>query len=118
MVTPCSSDSRLTLFDPETSRMGRPTLIRLLITCAVLVSLLTALLVAGSSPARANISSTTVSISPISKVSPDLRKLIDSGHGTDRVNLIVRSTNSSPEGLVGSLLGLLGGTLKAVLATL
>ena len=98
--------------------MGSPKLFRLLTTCAVLVSLFSALVVAGASSVRASSGSASVSVTPVSKVSPDLRKLIDSGHGGDRVQLIVRSTNSSSLGLVGSLLELIGGTVKAVLSNL
>ncbi|HKE60505.1 MAG TPA: S8 family serine peptidase, partial [Pyrinomonadaceae bacterium] len=97
--------------------MGSPKLFRLLTTCAVLVSLFSALLVAGNSSVHASGGSTSVSAGPASKVSPDLRKLIDSGHGNDRVHLIVRA-NSASQGLVGSLLELLGGTVKAVLSNL
>jgi hypothetical protein len=99
--------------------MGSPKLFRLLTTFAVLVSLCSALFVAGNSSVRASGSNNnSVNSGPASKVSPDLRKLIDSGHGNDRVNLIVRSTSSSSQGLVGSLLQLLGGTLKALLLNL
>src|SRR5437867_7452457 len=95
--------------------MRRPQLIKQLVTLAMLFSLCTALAISTNSPVKA--ASDTLIGSPTSKVSPDLRKLIEAGNGSSRVKLIVQTTPSNP-GLIGGLLQVVGGTLKALLSNL
>ena len=52
------------------------------------------------------------------KISPDLRQLILSGNGDERVKVIVQSKPSSTGGLLGGLLNTVGGLLVGVLSNL
>src|SRR6185436_532971 len=92
--------------------MYRPQVFNRLIAVAVLVALCSALCLTDNTRARAanNASST-------SKISPDLRKLIESGNGSSRVKVIVQSKSSTPS-LLGGLLNTVGGLLVGVLSNL
>ncbi|HEY5445038.1 MAG TPA: S8 family peptidase [Pyrinomonadaceae bacterium] len=90
--------------------MRRPEFIKQLVTMAVLISLCTALVVSTNTKAKAALMPL-----PTSKVSPDLRELINSGNGNQRVKLIVQSTNP---GLLGALLQTVGGIVTSLLSNL
>jgi hypothetical protein len=96
--------------------MSRPHLFKRLVTAAVLVSLCSALLINTNTGAQAaNKPLTSLSST---KISPDLRQLILSGNGTERVKVIVQSKAGSNTGLLGGLLNTVGGLLVGVLANL
>src|ERR1044072_9173854 len=94
--------------------MSRP-LLKRLVTAAVLLSLCSALLINTNTGARAaNQPLTTLANT---KISPDLRQLILSGNGTQRVKVIVQSKSVNPS-LLGGLLDTVGGLLVSGLANL
>ena len=95
------------------NRMHHPQLMKKLLTLTVLFSLCAALVVGIDKPVKADITP----VLPLSKLSPDLKQLIASGNGGSRVRLIVQ-TAPSQLGLIGGLLQLVGGTLKALLSNL
>ena len=94
-------------------------LLKQLTALALLVSLCSTFLLFDARTVRASGGSSN----PASKVSPELRQLIQSGQGNARVKVIVQ-TNSSPTGggLLGGLLGVLlqtvGGVVEGVLSAL
>src|SRR5258705_1482343 len=97
--------------------MRRPQFLKRLTTLAVLFSLCLALVVSTNTKVRA-VSSDDLLNLPSSKISPDLRKLIESGGGNSRVRVIVQSTPVASGGLIGSLLNLVAGIVVATLSNL
>ncbi len=96
--------------------MSAPKVFKRLVSAAVLLSLCTALFISTNTNVRAanhplpNLSTT--------KISPDLRQLILSGHGDTRVKVIVQAKSSTSPGLLGGLLNTVGGLLVGVLSNL
>ena len=84
--------------------MQRPQILNRLTTLVVLLSLCMALVVSNNTPVRASGSLLTTNYD---KVSPDIRRLIQSGHGGDQIRVIVQETSTSSSGG-----GLLGGLLR------
>src|SRR5258705_8236471 len=103
--------------------MRCPQFLKRLTSLAVVFSLCMALLVSTNTKVRATSSDSLLNL-PTSKISPDLRKLIDSGGGNSRVRVIVQSTPVTSGGLlgsgglIGSLLNLVGGIVVATLSNL
>src|ERR1041385_248788 len=95
--------------------MSRPHVLKRLVATAVLVSLCSALCLTNITRARA--ASSAVPTTLATKISPDLRKLIESGNGSSHVKVIVQSKTSSPS-LLGGLLNTVGGLLVTVLSNL
>ncbi len=92
--------------------MDRSQTFRRLIAIALLTSVLVTPLIVQPPTARATSSNL------ITKVSPELRQLIESGQGAKNVTMIVQSTSLSSGGLLDSLLGLVGGLVVKTLANL
>jgi len=97
--------------------MRCPQFLKRLTSLAVVFSLCMALVVSTNTKVRATSSDSLLNL-PTSKISPDLRKLIDSGGGNSRVRVIVQSTPVTSGGLIGSLLNLVGGIVVATLSNL
>ena len=96
--------------------MSRPQVFKRAVTVAVLLSICSALCISSSTPARAaNQNTQTLSTS---KISPDLRQLILSGNGDQRVKVIVQAKPAASLGLIGGLLNTVGGLLVGILANL
>src|SRR5258707_10203530 len=97
--------------------MQRPQKLKRLTTLAVLLSLCMALVVSNNTPVRASGSLLTTNYD---KVSPDIRRLIQSGHGGDQIKEIVQETSkSSSRGrLVGGVVRLPGGVVVGVFSPL
>ncbi len=93
--------------------MLRPQVSKRLIALAVLFSLCTALAISTSTT---KVHATSFQNTQ-SKVSPDLRKLIQSGDGPTRVKVIVQSLPAAG-GLLGGLLQTVGGVVVGVLQNL
>src|SRR6185503_4254508 len=94
--------------------MLRPQALKRFVTVALLISLCSALFIAPNTRA-ANKPLTSASIT---KISPDLQRLILSGNGDARVKVIVQSKTSSSPSLLGGLLNTVGGLLVTVLSSL
>src|SRR5260370_36909113 len=97
--------------------MRRPQFLKRLTTLAVVFSLCMGLVVSTNTKVRATSSDSLLNL-PTSKISPDLRKLIESGGGNSRVRVIVQSTPVTSGGLIGSLLNFLDGIVDAPLSNL
>src|SRR5436190_8956612 len=93
-------------------RMRRPQLIKKLVALAVLVPLSSALFVTSTQKAKA-----APAVNLLSKISPDLQHLLDSGEGNRQVKLIVQTTPNS-QGLISNLLQTLGGVVNTLLFAL
>ena len=98
-------------------------LLRSIASLVLLFSLCAAPLVFRSNEAKA--AGRNVATTPIDKVSPELRQLIQSGQGSTPVKLIVQSTSTSSTsgggllgGIVGSLVQSVGGVVKGLLSAL
>ena len=99
--------------------MNAPRVWKQLTALALLVSLCSALLFVDSTKARA--AGTNTATTTTDKVSPELRRLIQSGQGSTRVKLIVQSTSSSTTssgGLLGGLVQTVGGVVQGLLSAL
>src|SRR4030095_7773788 len=93
-------------------------IINQLTVALLLVSLCSVSLVL--TPTRAKASPAPDGPTVIDKVSPDLRALIATGNGSQRINVVVQTVPLSPS-LIGTLLDLvlnLGGTILATLSNL
>jgi serine protease AprX len=91
--------------------MYRPQLFKRLTTLTVLFSLCAALVVSTNTKVKAY-------DDPLRKISPDLLRIIQSGNGAENVKVIVQYTPTSPPGLIGSLLNLIGGVVLGLLSNL
>src|SRR6185369_8882767 len=97
--------------------MSRPHALKRLVAAAVLVSLCSAMCLTSTTRVRA--ANNPLSTTSNTKISPDLRQLILSGNGDERVKVIVQSKPSaSTGGLLGGLLNTVGGLLVGVLTNL
>ena len=94
--------------------MSRPHPLKRFVTAAVLISLCSALFTLTNTRARAANNTLTSN----AKISPDLQRLILSGNGDARVQVIVQSKTSASPGLLGGLLNTVGGLLVSVLSNL
>ena len=92
--------------------MSRPQVLKRIVAAAVLVSLCSALCLTNNTRVRA--ANNPLPTTSNTKISPDLRQLILSGDGDERVKVIVQSKPSSTGGLLGGLLNTVGGLLVGV----
>ena len=97
--------------------MSRPQVLKRLVTISVLASLCSALFVSTNMNVRAANPMPAEDVNS-TKISPDLRQLLLSGHGDARVKVIVQSVPSASDGLLGNLLNTVGGLLVNVLSNL
>jgi serine protease AprX len=105
--------------------MNAPKVFKRLTALMLLVSLCSALLLIDNTKAQASGRNTATTTTPVEKLSPELRQLIQSGQGSARVKVIVQSAASpslTSGGLLGGLLGGLvqtvGGVVQGVLSAL
>src|SRR6185503_16191765 len=95
--------------------MSRPQTWKRLVTVAVLLSLVSALII--STHTKAEAAATQANLAT-SKISPDLRELLLSGNSNSRVKLIVQTKPAAPAVLLGGLLNTVGGVLVGLLSNL